>query len=1292
VKLKSRSLDAVGAPGLYLVAGSVDHARFVLPWARLGAKPVKAEIRGVALRVRATADDDVITTAVEGSAAERRRELDLLEAVRAHWTALAEQTTDDKTTSLSRRLLAKLASRVAVDINDVSVSFGDTKASATHVWARDDEKASPRRILGAAVGVSLSVGERIVFGPIDADATADARCLMPNQRPPPEGFPLVEPPKKGRAAWVVRLRCDALRVDGPIVSTEEVLNALDAVRIAATRVALRDFPAPKPVATNAKAWWRRAYAYALRECRKGREDRWANAIRLLRMRRAYIPLYARAVAPPRLRAQFPRLNGNEENRLADLEAVAPTLAVLAFRDAARAVLRARDDGTTDDVHSAARKAAAALTFQAPAAPAEVECTQLCCVLVDVGCTSARSDIDRLLLRLDVDKAGGRRWTGLARGSGTELVRVAASEAGIAAMAAPLDLRLREGDLGCVPRIANVVARLPRSAGPAPAVDAALAGLTIGDVLAAGRVAFKDGILIAESIRCGASSVAGLRVDTNGHTASATTARLAWTPSLVEISSLLPAGSSTTDNEWFISVDDASVAWEIPGGAAEIKIKGATATGSSTTWSLGCRHADFSVNNDAPVRLTAPATCSLRVDGEVVLDFGPIAVQTRPAESAALIRCVCGLDALAAPARADVTLRASAPKVTVATAPDRGSWRGLADVRLDDEAVAAAEPVVMIVEAVEVSVTSSADTLAVSATAGGAEVSGAVVSDISVQATNDTVVARAARADIDVDGRALASLIEVTSAIENGFACRSWDYLGVSRAVVEGEAVDFFAVGTERTASISVDAVSINWNGVRFRGHVSSDGVSCSAVLEAARNGAQLLEPTLVQITADGVSLTNATDADAPIEVYAAPSDIRSIIDAVDELALDGGGAFALRASKLRFYATGTRLPAFLAAASDVCLDARQGTTALTCSLTRLDAYDATSGQSYRCVLQKPVNVCAQMTDGTLRVALGDLGLSVDDATVASISRILAAREAAETPPLQVRNETGAPLLVDGVSVEANAVATLSVDTKPRADRLGRARDGSPVAPLEVLADAYAASLPLDRRSLYGPGDGLRPLGAVTSSDFVVGEYTYQDGSPVLRLRTRIRVENRCDREMALQVAGSAYQRDLPAVAPHTTFDLPLAIVREAPLDAVVCVQIDERWRPVANFEKLRAIGSRRGYERVHWVDAPARCFLLSSAVANTVVVCPPVALKSSLTLRARIATARRLPETRQDYAENCSVLPNEAETSALYENATHWCLRVDGIEAQSAWVPSRVEINPCVRCRRAGVASMAWLT
>ena len=261
--------------------------------------------------------------------------------------------------------------------------------------------------------------------------------------------------------------------------------------------------------------------------------------------------------------------------------------------------------------------------------------------------------------------------------------------------------------------------------------------------------------------------------------------------------------------------------------------------------------------------TAPTTCSLTVADAIQLNFGPLAVQARPAESAALIRCICGLDTLAAPARACIKLRAFAPKVTVATAPDKRSWSGLTDVRLDDAVEPGHAPVLVVVEAVEVSVTSSTDTLAVSAKAKTTTVSGAVVSDLSVQATDDNVVVRAARADMEVtSGAPLSSIIEVTNAIQNGFACRAWDYLGVARADVEGEAVDFFAVETERTASICVDAVSGGWNGLRIQGHVSSDGVACSAVLEAARNGCQLLEPTLVHIKADG-TITNAI-ADAAL--------------------------------------------------------------------------------------------------------------------------------------------------------------------------------------------------------------------------------------------------------------------------------------------------------------------------------------------------------------------------------------------------------------------------------------------
>ena len=88
MKLKARSLDAVGAPGLYLVAGSVDHAKFVLPWAQLaGSKPVKVEIGALSLRLRAARDDDPISTTVEPSAAERRED-----GLEAKWTAFAEQT------------------------------------------------------------------------------------------------------------------------------------------------------------------------------------------------------------------------------------------------------------------------------------------------------------------------------------------------------------------------------------------------------------------------------------------------------------------------------------------------------------------------------------------------------------------------------------------------------------------------------------------------------------------------------------------------------------------------------------------------------------------------------------------------------------------------------------------------------------------------------------------------------------------------------------------------------------------------------------------------------------------------------------------------------------------------------------------------------------------------------------------------------------------------------------------------------------------------------------------------
>jgi hypothetical protein len=179
------------------------------------------------------------------------------------------------------------------------------------------------------------------------------------------------------------------------------------------------------------------------------------------------------------------------------------------------------------------------------------------------------------------------------------------------------------------------------------------------------------------------------------------------------------------------------------------------------------------------------------------------------------------------------LRVSSPKISVATVPDRASWglsRNLdatADVRLDDAVELGSEPVAFVVEGVVVRVMSSTTTLAVTATARTAAIATrlAIVSDLSLRVTDSDVIVQAARTDVEIDGRALASTTEVASAVQVDFSCRAWDYLGVSRAVVEGEAVDFFAVQTEQAVAVNVDAIIISWNGVQFRGHVTSDGAS-----------------------------------------------------------------------------------------------------------------------------------------------------------------------------------------------------------------------------------------------------------------------------------------------------------------------------------------------------------------------------------------------------------------------------------------------------------------------------------
>ena len=212
------------------------------------------------------------------------------------------------------------------------------------------------------------------------------------------------------------------------MGTEAVLDALDAIRIAATRVVLRDFPAPKPVATTRRRGGA-APTPTLSESAGGPRGPLGDAIRPYACAaRTYRSTRGPcAAAPP---GPIPAVERQRGEQARGFRAVAPTLAVLAFRDAARAVLRARDDGTTDDVRAARGRGRAHLpdagaTRRGRMHAAVLHPRRRCArrrgaILIGCCCGSTST---RPAASAD----------GLARGGGTEVVRLAASDAAITAV-------------------------------------------------------------------------------------------------------------------------------------------------------------------------------------------------------------------------------------------------------------------------------------------------------------------------------------------------------------------------------------------------------------------------------------------------------------------------------------------------------------------------------------------------------------------------------------------------------------------------------------------------------------------------------------------------------------------------------------------------------------------------------------------------------------------------------------------------------------------------------------------
>ena len=475
VRLRKRALEPLGASCLSVEAGSVGEVRLVLPWAHLGSRPVRVSLRRVSLTLRLTRDDEAVEDDAAKDGDVRRHELDLLEALREHWTALSEQGEDRNAKGFGRRVAARAFEKVDVEIEDVAFSYVGAGATFGVVLgslvARDDEKKDGRRRLAgdvAGLGVSEARGgesPRWLVPPAGFEARVESNAPLPNTRPPhPGAAPTAPPAKRGQAAgWVVRAAAkDGLDVAVAATSVRTALETVDAYFVASRRVALRPFlPAdPRPVTrASARGWWRYAFAFAAREAARHRpRDRWETAIRLLYVRERYVPLRCRAVAPKKQRARFPRLDAESARELADLEADAtiPLRALLAFREQALALLRDGDDGDASDAprkrplvlsgRDAAKRAAATLSKSfkdgdaAAAAPADEAVAEFAvAVAVDCGALgvawtsqdgeSTALDVRGARLRLDADRDGGRSWTATAvglgvRGGGRDYVDVA----------------------------------------------------------------------------------------------------------------------------------------------------------------------------------------------------------------------------------------------------------------------------------------------------------------------------------------------------------------------------------------------------------------------------------------------------------------------------------------------------------------------------------------------------------------------------------------------------------------------------------------------------------------------------------------------------------------------------------------------------------------------------------------------------------------------------------------------------------------------------------------------------
>lgn len=551
--------------------------------------------------------------------------------------------------------------------------------------------------------------------------------------------------------------------------------------------------------------------------------------------------------------------------------------------------------------------------------------------------------------------------------------------------------------------------------------------------------------------------------------------------------------------------------------------------------------------------------------------------------------------------------------------------------------------------------------------------------------------------------------------------------------------------SSRATSVSVDARGVHATCGRVcaacSGLVASrrpgrvlaiDAKSLEVILKENSGMVQLLEPASFRLEAGTVveAQLAAVRPGEQLLIYVAPADARHLSFAASEAACAVKPIFsALRSSNdtttafsiaVRGAATlcvvagseRTSCPGLALDFTEPILDARHNNATLTVGLASLRAFDSDKEQwttVARHNRELPVSLCAQAIDKDIRICVGGsrLELDIDAAGVAAIARLLKPPLAGSfAEEIEVRNAFGVALFVDG-QLLANRESVFRSALPPPDDSreaLGEARDGTPVKPLEIVAEKLDTfDVPLPRAAITGAVMALLFFGK-NGMGLLVAEYApetthvaHASGGRrvVVTLRSPARLVNRCrsalDCELELTDAKQVRKSiSSLTVEPLSMIDLPTArdaTLRVRRLDTATGEAVDPKWYDCGTIRNaLRlAIAAHRRRETTSSRTAKIgnmkcgasrhadsiRWFATVEGAAAAIVVCPARRIANRLPRRVRIATARAWPGSREDYAAVYNLGPFE-NCDLNFVDARFWCARLDGYEEQSDWIDTAI--------------------